>query len=368
MYVEDERNTRNELYDVLTYFAHDVYVAEDGAQGVELFARHRPKIVISDIRMPQMSGIEMAKAIRAIDQQVHIVFLSAFSDTPFLQEAIELQASGYLLKPIDLELLEQKLLSIIEHIALKAEVLAKEQMLIQQSKLASMGEMISNITHQWKQPLSIISVATNNMRVDFEMEQMDKTQFERYIHNITTQVGYLAKTIEDFQTFFKPSTDLHTHYNLKKFLDKCIELVESSFVSASIETIRHIDSSINSFGDPNQLSQALINILNNAKDVLKEAQGVQEKLVFIVLGRIEENRLMIEIKDNAGGIDEELLERVFEPYFTTKESGTGLGLYITHTIITKNLGGSIDVSNETFEYEGKIYTGAKFTILLPHAP
>ncbi|PLY10358.1 MAG: hypothetical protein C0626_05075 [Arcobacter sp.] len=151
-------------------------------------------------------------------------------------------------------------------------------------------------------------------------------------------------------------------------MDKCIDLVTASFDSNTIRLIKEIDEKINSYGDPKQLLQALINILNNAKDAFKNINDSRDRLVFIIsVKEIEKDSIIIEIKDNAGGIPEEILPRIFEPYFTTKDEGrgTGLGLYITHTIITKHLKGKIKVENESFEYEGTKYVGAKFSITLP---
>lgn len=367
LYVEDERQIQEELAEVIENFCHTLYLADDGFQGLELYKRHNPEIIISDIKMPIMDGLEMSKGIRKFNSDAHIIFTTAFSDVDFFQEAIELQVDGYILKPIDLELLEKRLIALIRQIELKKELRHKELMLIQQSKLASMGEMIGNIAHQWKQPLSIISMYANHMHVDCELDDMNKEHFIEYSEEITKQVHYLAKTTDDFRSFFKPGVG-ETKFNIKKFIDKCIDLVKASFDSHTIHTIEDIDEKINSFGDPNQLSQALINILNNAKDALNEAKDLRKKLVFILSAKEDqEKHITITIKDNAGGIPENILPKVFDPYFTTKSSslGTGLGLYITHSIITDNLHGTIKVENDVFEYEGETYKGAKFTIVLP---
>ena len=150
------------------------------------------------------------------------------------------------------------------------------------------------------------------------------------------------------------------------------ELMRSKFIPKVLsnlgyeELIKEIDDKINSFGDPNQLLHAIINILNNAKDALKIASNVSEKLVFIFSINENENNIIITIKDNAGGIEEDIVDKIFEPYFTTKHQtqGTGLGLYMTHQIIEK-MGGSISVQNENFEFEGSVCYGAKFIISLP---
>ncbi len=368
LYVEDEKEIQDELSEVLEDFCEVLYRADDGFQGLELFNKYTPDIVITDIRMPLMDGIEMSKKIKQIDSNSQIIFTTAFSDVDYFQEAIELQVEGYLLKPINLELLEKKVLNIFHTIQLKEELNKKEQMLLQSSKLAAMGEMIGNIGHQWKQPLSIISTSATGMKVLKENDRLTDDEFNLKCDLINEHVQYLAQTIDDFKNFFNPKENDKV-FNLQEYLHKCVDLVSASFDQNMIKTVKDIDSKINSFGDPNQLLQAIINILNNAKDALRNASHLREKLVFIFTVTTEDNNIIITIKDNAGGIPHKILERIFEPYFTTKENenGTGLGLYITHTIITKNLKGTIQVENEVFTHDNEEYKGAKFTITLPLA-
>lgn len=368
LYVEDEKGVQELLSDVLEMFCETLYTADDGFQGLELFHKHQPDIVITDIKMPVMDGIEMAKKIKEKSADVPIVFNTAFSDVDYFIEAIELQADGYLLKPIDLQALEKKVLSIIDSIELKKELLEKEEMLIQSSKMAAMGEMIGNIAHQWRQPLSAISMRANNIKINYELNgKISNEESLEFADKVIEQSRYLSNTIDDFRSYFNPITE-GEEYNLKEYLDKSIQLVGASFDDNMISIIQNIDEKINSYGDKNKLLQAIINILNNAKDALVAASELREKLVFIfTVEEDENNNIVIVIKDNAGGIPEKILPRIFEPYFTTKHKaqGTGLGLYITYTIVTKNLTGTIKAENEVFEHEGVSYKGAKFTITLP---
>ena len=367
LYVEDEKNIQEELAEVIGMFCEELYLADDGVQGLKQYKEHHCDIVISDIKMPFMDGIEMSKKIKEIDNDAHIVFTTAFSDVEFFQEALKLQVDGYILKPMVLELLEKKIKAIIATINLKEELEQKEQMLIQQSKLASMGEMIGNVVHQWKQPLSGIAMSANNLKVDCALDNIQKETLEHYADDILTQIQYLSKTIDDFRNFFKPSQNVNMPYNLKEYIIKCVDLVGASFHDNFIETISDIDDKINSYGNPDLFSQALVNIFNNAKDALSSAKGIQEKLMFIVTAKEDDkNNIILTIRDNAGGIPQSIIGKVFDPYFTTKGvKGTGLGLHITQTIITKNLKGEICVKNEEFEYEGKKYKGASFVITLP---
>jgi signal transduction histidine kinase len=368
LFVEDEAEIRDALSEVLSYYSNNLLVAENGQIGLELYKQHSPELVISDIKMPVMDGIAMSKKIKEIDKDAFIVFTTAFSDAEFFQEAISLQVAGYLLKPIDLDLLESKIESIYDHIQLKKDLALKERMLIQQAKLAAMGEMIGNIAHQWRQPLTAISASASSIKFKVDHKQEIKDEFLLTNSSmIIEQSKYLSDTIDDFRTFFR-SSNKKMAYSVGEFLHKCTDLVKASFDSSYITVIKEVDDKINSYGNPNQLEQAVINILNNAKDALKSAEGLKKKLVFVLTAKEDtENNIIITIKDNAGGIDDEIIDRIFEPYFTTKHQsvGTGLGLYITHTIVTKNLKGEIYVSNEEFDVDGDRYKGAKFVIKLP---
>jgi len=201
LYVEDEKAIQEELAEVLENFCDTLYLADDGSIGLEYYKKYKPDIVVSDIKMPNMDGIEMSKLIKKEDKDVHIVFTTAFSDMEFFQAAIELQVDGYILKPISLDALEKKLISIINGIDLEREILEKEQMLFQTSKLAAMGEMIGNIAHQWKQPLSTISMSVNNLKADISLNKLNPDSTLEYANSVESQVKYLSRTIDEFRSF-----------------------------------------------------------------------------------------------------------------------------------------------------------------------
>ncbi len=370
LYVEDEKRIQSELIDVLSDYCENLYVADNGKEGLELYKEHKPKIVVSDIKMPVMNGIDMVKEIKALNLESRIIFTTAFSDYEYLQEAIALQVDGYILKPISLDQLEEKLEHIIEDINNKEALEEKELMLIQQSKMAAMGEMLANIAHQWRQPLGRMTAIA--MKVQSQIMIHDTISNEEALKcakTIEEQTTYLSQTINDFRNFFIPSK-IDSSFKVSEFIHKCINLVKASFENASIELLVDVDSNVEALGDPNLLAQAVINILNNARDAFENKHEYQTKLVFLIsIVKDDDNYVVITIGDNAGGIAEEIIDRVFEPYFTTKfeSEGTGLGLYITHCIITKNLKGSIEVHNEIIEHEGNTYKGAQFVIRLPYS-
>ncbi len=240
----------------------------------------------------------------------------------------------------------------------------KEQMLFQQSKMASMGEMIGNIAHQWRQPIAIISMWANNIIADIDMEEIENENLRKYANNINEQTNHLSKTIDDFRNFFSPNKEKNS-FTLKSSIDKTMFLLTASFKTHNIEMIEDIED-IEITALENELTQAILNIVKNAKDILITLPKESKKLLFINVYK-KDNNAVIEIKDNGGGIPEDIIDKVFEPYFTTKHKsqGTGIGLYMTESIVTKHLDGEISVENVEYKHETIGYTGAKFIIRLP---
>ena len=246
----------------------------------------------------------------------------------------------------------------------KIELNQKQIILHQQSKMAAMGEMIGNIAHQWRQPLSTITTASTGIILQKEMGILNDEFFLEALNKINLSAQHLSKTIDDFRNFFSPNKQ-ESNFVLENLINTTVDLVSAQFSTKDIKIIKNIGN-IELYTYENELIQALINILNNARDELIKLTTTQEKLIFIDVFKNKENRVEIAIKDNAGGIKEEFLDKIFEPYFSTKHKsqGTGIGLYMTEEIITKHLNGEIVVENSEFIYEDKNYKGALFRIIL----
>lgn len=239
----------------------------------------------------------------------------------------------------------------------------QQNIIAQQAKMAAMGEMIGNIAHQWRQPLSSISVSSTGMLLQKQMNILDDEFLKQGLKQINDSVQYLSATIDDFRNFYKTDKS-KCEFKIVETIEKVINLVDSQFKFHRIEFIQNIDNiKINTY--ENELIQVIINLLNNSRDELIKKDLDFEKLIFINVSSTKE-KISIEIKDNAGGIPEDIINRVFEPYFTTKNQskGTGIGLYMSREIICKSMNGEIFVKNSTFDYNGKTYTGAVFKILL----
>ena len=240
----------------------------------------------------------------------------------------------------------------------------KQDILFQQSKMAAMGEMIGNIAHQWRQPLSTITTVSSGMSLQKQMGVLNDDFFEEGTKKITKSAQYLSQTIDDFRNFFNPAKEKNS-FVLENAFNSTLDLVDAQFRTKNIEIFKDIEKlTINSY--ENELIQVFINILNNAKDAFLENEIKGKRYIFIK-AYVDKSLLAIEIKDSAGGIPNDILPRVFEPYFTTKahKDGTGIGLYMTKEIITKHLDGKISVENSEYEFEDKTYNGALFKIILP---
>lgn len=242
----------------------------------------------------------------------------------------------------------------------------QEKMLMQQARTSAIGEMLGNIAHQWRQPLSAISTASTGMKLQLEMGINPSTEENlNTLEKINKQAQYLSTTIEDFRGFFTENMSDVTEFDVSETIEKVDELVKDAFKNNFIDVKYDIENELYLEANKNLLIQALINIYNNALDALKIKSIEEKKLLFVSLNK-KDSKIVIRIKDNAGGIPSEFIEKVFDPYFTTKHQsqGTGIGLYMTHQIINKQLHGTISVANSTYKYEDKEYIGAEFIITL----
>jgi len=232
----------------------------------------------------------------------------------------------------------------------------QEKLLIQQSKLASMGEMIGNIAHQWRQPLGELSALLINLQVKHEFNDLDDAYMLASIQQCVKINSFMSGTISDFQNFFKPSKEKEV-FEISEACERAISILQASLKYHGIEFSFDISEKMEVLGYPNEFAQALLNILSNAKDVLSERE-INNPFIRLYLKK-GYKYILIVIEDNGGGIANEHMDRIFEPYFTTKyaKQGTGIGLYMTKMIIENNMGGVINVKNTE--------SGALFTIKLP---
>jgi len=233
----------------------------------------------------------------------------------------------------------------------------KEQQLflIQQSRLAQMGEMINMIAHQWRQPLNHLSMIIQNAVLKHKLGKFDEGMV-KLSEDSQKQIKQMSQTIDDFRYFFKPNKH-PKEFNVTTEILNALKLIKPSLEQELIVVETHLENDVLMKGHANELGQVLLNILNNAKDVLVE-KNIDKKKIILVLLKKENENILITIEDNAGGIDDNIIYKIFDPYFSTKEekNGTGLGLYMSKSIIEGQKQGRLSVKNGT--------KGAIFKIVL----
>jgi C4-dicarboxylate-specific signal transduction histidine kinase len=338
-------------------------------------------LVLLDVQMPEMDGFETAELMRQNPKtrQLPIIFVSAgMKEEHFLFRGYGAGAVDYLLKPIDPAILRSKVrvfrdlfcqrreLELIrselelqneklresnrqleqeteQRLKTVEELRLKDQMMIQQSRMAAMGEMLNNIAHQWRQPLNLLGLKVQEIGLFFEYGECSKEFLEANIEKAMQILRHLSQTIDDFRDFSSPDKE-KSLFMVERVLQKTLSLVEEGFKyrGITIELSSCGEPQIN--GYPNEYRQVLLNILINAKDAFADEQ---EDPRIVVRAWHESGRSVVTITDNAGGIREQELDRIFDAYYTTKElgKGTGIGLFMAKNIIEKNMGGRLTVRN-----------------------
>ncbi len=239
------------------------------------------------------------------------------------------------------------------------EIRAKDEILIQQSKHAALGEMLGNIAHQWRQPLNSLGLKIQSLEDDFYYDRIDQKYIEKTSKEAMETIQYMSKTIDDFRNFFAPQK-YKDDFHVIEIVEEIHHILDERLKDHNI-LLNITGEDIIIFGFSNEFKQAVLNIINNATDAILEQQEygkIDDGYINISIQK-ENEAAVIKIADNGGGISESIIDKVFDPYFTTKfqTQGTGVGLYMSKTIIEKNMEGKIDVATTE--------NGSIFTITLP---
>lgn len=343
--------------------------AMNGEEALRLIENRKPSLILLDIMMPNMDGYEVCRILKSdiLYSNIPIIFLTAKSSVDDIVKGFTYGGIDYITKPFESKELYIRVKTHLKNFLLQEQI--KEQLkyllqerdkikilLSQQSKMASMGEMLSSISHQWKQPLSAIAISTVDTKVT---EQLKDNPDETVLNNlniIEKQIEFMVSTMNDFSNFFKPDKEkikfslMHSSYEL-------INLFSKNFIGDSI--IINLNSKsehdIEVFGYESMYKQSLINIISNAADAIVENNS-DDKNIFVECDSDNEYGI-VTISNYAGQIPKENIDKIFDQFFTTKgEKGTGIGLSMTKQIIEDLEGGELSVKN--------IENGVVFTIKL----
>ena len=405
LYIDGDLKHSESAFGVFKIFFHEIDTAKNGEEGLQKFLDNKYNLIITDINMNKMNGIEMIQKIRDVSKDITILIMSSEEDKNHFIDLIKLGVDGYLLKPVQVKQFVDVIQKIIEKFKNKQELfeyknnleemvkiktaeltkknnilqvneikleekvekevnknIEKNKQLFEQSKMASMGEMIGNISHQWRQPLSCISVGVTGMQLQKELDLLTDETFYSICQEVNKNAQYLSNTIDDFKNYIEGNSKKDTFY-LIDCIKSLLSLVSSSYKNNNVDIHIDIGDDLTVYGCINELQQCLINLFNNSIDALSILEG--QRYIEITASKKDDKTILI-FKDNAGGIAKNIINKIFEPYFTTKHKsqGTGLGLNMTYNIIEHSFKGNITVKNTQIPYKENEYKGVQFTITL----
>ncbi len=360
LYVEDQPDIQEEFVDILSLFVDEVFVAANGEEGLRAYNEKLPDIIITDIQMPIMSGLQMIQKIREDNKDIPVVVTTAFNENKYLLEAIALGVEHYLLKPVMIDQLQERLEMIKKRLMqqreldvyqlyleerVEAEVALreeKESLLIQQNKAAEIGQMVRVIAHQWKQPLHYLHLLIEDMRMEYDYQPLSREYIDDFTKKGLSRIEFLNETMDNFLHFYKSDTAV------KRFAVSAVVQEIASFLllpykalGISLQINVHHDFFLQ--GIENEFQQVVLNLVNNAKEAFDEKKSAEQKIIVSI--SVEKNKGILVIEDSAGGIDEAILNDLFKLEYTTKKHGNGIGLYLVEKIVTKRFEGSVSVDN-----------------------
>ncbi|HAC70515.1 MAG TPA: sensor histidine kinase [Arcobacter skirrowii] len=241
----------------------------------------------------------------------------------------------------------------------------KDIIMFQQARFASLGEMLNNIAHQWRQPLGSITMIIQSFQTKMRVNKLSPEFVEQKVKDALLLAQNMSNTLDDFKNFFSPNRSKNSFF-IKDCVEHSIELSKYFLnkENIKIDLIVKKDKQITTFY--NELSHTLLNIISNSKDALVSSVNKNDRIIKIIVNS-KKNFLFINIIDNGGGVPDDILPKIFEPYYTTKykSAGTGIGLYMSKQIIEKHLNGEISCKNIKLEVDKKVFKGASFTITIP---
>ncbi|HJV35744.1 hybrid sensor histidine kinase/response regulator [Geomonas sp.] len=420
--VDDDENSRVFLERALLKQGYRVESVANGVQALARADHSPPQLIISDILMPELDGFELCRRVKTDDRLrgIPFVFYSAtYIAADDRRLAMKLGASRFLIKPMELDdflrmirdvirehqkkqlpvpdaplaercelnrmqmeslsrKLDQKVLELRrergarekaeqEYSDLKssvkqlvaqavAEERRRDDQLIIQGRQAFMGEMINNIAHQWRQPLNTLGLLAQDLQLTQRLGEFTPEFIDANLTKTMEVIRKMSRTIEGFSTFFRPERE-KVEFRVLDVVSKVCGFVREGFKAGQIAIELEAPADPVVIGYPGEFSQVILNILMNARDALI-SRAVESPTITVAV-KDEDGRAVVEVTDNGGGIPAEIIDKVFDPYFTTKgpDGGTGVGLFMSKSIIEKNMGGRLLVANAK--------EGARFRLELP---
>ena len=355
--VDDNIQNIQVIMNILKDKDYSLFFSTNAKQTFNQIKKNSFDLILLDIMMPDMCGFEVCSILKddKKTENIPIIFLSAKQDSKDVVDGFKLGGVDYIKKPFNTDELLARVNTHLENYLLKKEL---EQNLINQAKMAMMGEMINIIAHQFKQPLNVISLITQDLdfKIDYNHEDLTFKDVKELNSKVFNEVTFLSNTINSFRDFFKDDKITKQFY-IDKVLSDSVNLFDFDLKYSNIKFKLEISSKkllVN--GSKNEFLQVVLNLINNAKDAIC-ISGLRKDAKISLSLSSKNKKVILSIIDSAGGIKESVIEKIFENRFTTKgELGNGIGLYISKMIIENRMGGEIKAKN--------IKNGAKFTVVL----
>lgn len=372
LYIEDEETIREPVSSALKLL-YDTVTATNGEEGFELFKK-TPffyDLIITDINMPKMNGLELSKRIKSLNAAVPIIITSAFDDKEYLIKAIEIGINHYMIKPLDIMKLIEIIEKVLEPILLKREKIKNEleyqEKLVEQARFAAIGQLSAGITHEINTPLTYMKSSFE--LIEMEVEDISETKIREHIKEdleiIKNGFARIENIIYSMKESFNSNNKSKHLFNIYDTLIVALNMAynKSKHISNiyinnklfNFKTIKEKEDFLTFINVPS-IEQVWIIIINNALDELTKIKSFDERKLEIFITK-DEKKIYVKFVDNAGGIKEDIIKKIFEPFKSSKESsGIGIGLNIANKIILSH-DGEIKAYNEN--------NGAVFEIILP---
>jgi len=352
-------------------FYYDLTSVHSLEEASDVFAEQDFSIVIMDLGLITSKGIATYRLFKALRIDLPVLIVTGLDDQDTGMQAINEGAQDYLVKgqfdgnsmvqairyaiaryQVEVKLrksnkeLRRLKNNLEQQVANTVKIMMeKDSSLISQSQQILTGEMVSNIANQWKQPLNSLSMIIQTIKDAYDYDELTPQKIDSKVNLSIELINYLARTIDDFREYFLPGKQMQM-FDLQTLVEKSIGFIEFSFEADMVRIELDIEKNCTATGYPNEYSQAFINIINNAREVIKERYIETSDRVVKIKVFMENDKSVLTVEDRAGGILPEELPKIFEPYFTTKkDKGTGVGLFVAKNIIEKKMGGRLTVSN-----------------------
>lgn len=341
-------------------FDVDILLALSAQEGMEILMKESVDLILTDVQMPEIDGFEFVEYLKNIEKtkDIPVIFITGIYDKDeYKSKGYTLGAVEYITKPIHDVLLNSKLkvyIDIFEKRKLnESQIAQKDKILIHQSKMATMGEMIGVIAHQLKQPLNILSLYCNDVKDSYSFDEIDDKFVDDFTKNTKSQIKFLSETIDGFRDFFNPNKQKRV-FEIAHAINKALNLFGNQFDVNKVKlNIEVEDEKV--YGVETELEQVILNIVNNSIDAFRDRE-IEDREIHIKVLEKESYTILI-LEDTAGGVNEENLEKLFDPYYTTKSTGTGTGLYMVKLVVKNSFGGDLKINNSK--------RGLRYIIALP---